>query len=126
MASTDLDALVALFRSTGGARWCERDDGDTAAELANWSGVDLNDDGRVVQLFQNENGLKGDFAGDACFSLETDLLDQPQDFMIEESDFAECGVLLNTYTCSRLNTPSWLMLVRYSSFGALGLPACPV
>ncbi|CAN0352184.1 unnamed protein product, partial [Ectocarpus sp. 6 AP-2014] len=36
MISTDREALVALFRSTGGAGWRRRDNWDTDADLATW------------------------------------------------------------------------------------------
>ncbi|CBJ27067.1 LRR-GTPase of the ROCO family, putative pseudogene [Ectocarpus siliculosus] len=59
MASTDRDALVALYRSTGGAGWFKSDDWDTGAGLATWFGVEVNDQGRVVRLFLNKNNLQG-------------------------------------------------------------------
>ncbi|CAN0321722.1 unnamed protein product, partial [Ectocarpus fasciculatus] len=59
MASTDRDALVALYRSTGGAGWFKSDDWDTDVGLATWFGVEVNDQGRVVRLFLNKNNLQG-------------------------------------------------------------------
>ncbi|CAM9177444.1 unnamed protein product [Ectocarpus sp. 8 AP-2014] len=59
MALTDRDALVALFRSTGGASWDKKDNWDTAAEIATWSGVQVNDEGRVVKLRLKSNNLRG-------------------------------------------------------------------
>ncbi|CAN0021352.1 unnamed protein product [Ectocarpus fasciculatus] len=59
MALTDRAALVALFRSTGGASWGRKDSWDTSAELATWSGVEVNDDGRVVRLSLGSNNLQG-------------------------------------------------------------------
>ncbi|CAM9847245.1 unnamed protein product, partial [Ectocarpus sp. 12 AP-2014] len=49
-ASTDRDALVALFVSTNGANWTCNDNWDTDAELGTWHGVDVNERGRVVKL----------------------------------------------------------------------------
>ncbi|CBJ33081.1 LRR-GTPase of the ROCO family, putative pseudogene [Ectocarpus siliculosus] len=59
MVSTDHEALVALFRSTGGAGWRRRDNWDTDADLATWDGVKVNDQGRVVKLDLAYNKLQG-------------------------------------------------------------------
>ncbi|CAM9407704.1 unnamed protein product, partial [Ectocarpus sp. 13 AM-2016] len=59
MALADRDALVALFRSTGGASWGRKDRWDTSAELATWCGVEVNDEGRVVRLSLGSNNLEG-------------------------------------------------------------------
>ena len=60
MASTDREALIALFRSTGGAGWTNRDNWDTDAELATWYGVAaVNEQGRVVELQLEHNHLQG-------------------------------------------------------------------
>ncbi|CAM9896761.1 unnamed protein product, partial [Ectocarpus sp. 8 AP-2014] len=45
MSSTDREALIALFRSIGGAGWMQRDNWDTDAVLATWYGVEVNDQG---------------------------------------------------------------------------------
>ncbi|CAM9952152.1 unnamed protein product, partial [Ectocarpus fasciculatus] len=58
MALTDHDALVALFRSTGGAHWDKKDNWDTAAEISTWSGVQVNEDGRVVKVHLESNNLQ--------------------------------------------------------------------
>ncbi|CAN0020530.1 unnamed protein product, partial [Ectocarpus sp. 12 AP-2014] len=58
MASTDREALVALFRSTGGAGWWRRGNWDTDAAIATWDGVNVNDQGRVVKLFLHTNNLQ--------------------------------------------------------------------
>lgn len=60
MASTDRDALVALLLATRGQDgWERKDNWDTDAELAEWYGVCLNQDGRVVKLDLNHNNLRG-------------------------------------------------------------------
>ncbi|CAM9658573.1 unnamed protein product [Ectocarpus sp. 12 AP-2014] len=59
MGSTDRDALVALFRSTGGASWRRKDYWDTAADLGSWFGVILNNQGRVAELKLAVNNLQG-------------------------------------------------------------------
>ncbi|CAN0201479.1 unnamed protein product, partial [Ectocarpus fasciculatus] len=59
MASTDREALIALFRSTGGVRWRRRDNWDTDAVLATWYGVEVNDQGRVARLYLEANNLQG-------------------------------------------------------------------
>ncbi|CAN0467251.1 unnamed protein product [Ectocarpus sp. 12 AP-2014] len=59
MVSTDREALVSLFRSTGEAGWIRRDNWDTDADLATWNGVTVNDQGRVVNLDLKYNNLQG-------------------------------------------------------------------
>ncbi|CAM9789641.1 unnamed protein product [Ectocarpus sp. 8 AP-2014] len=59
MASTDREALIALFRSTGGAGWRRRGNWGTDAELATWDGVEVNVQGRVVELGLANNNLQG-------------------------------------------------------------------
>ncbi|CAM9463368.1 unnamed protein product, partial [Ectocarpus sp. 4 AP-2014] len=58
-ASTDRDALVALFISTNGANWTCNDNWDTDAELGTWHGVDVNERGRVVKLKLGLHNLRG-------------------------------------------------------------------
>ncbi|CAN0057871.1 unnamed protein product [Ectocarpus sp. 6 AP-2014] len=59
MSSGDRAALVALCRSTGVTRWNHNNVWDTNADLSEWHGVQVNDDGRVVELDLNNNNLKG-------------------------------------------------------------------
>lgn len=59
MASTDRDALVALFRSTGGSSWKKKDNWNTGAELLRWHGVKVNNQGRVVGITLYSNNLRG-------------------------------------------------------------------
>ncbi|CAN0113723.1 unnamed protein product [Ectocarpus sp. 6 AP-2014] len=58
-ASTDRDALVALFISTNGPNWTCNDNWDTDAELGTWHGVDVNERGRVVKLHLGLHNLRG-------------------------------------------------------------------
>ncbi|CAN0454574.1 unnamed protein product [Ectocarpus fasciculatus] len=59
MSSGDRAALVALFRSTGGTQWKYSWNWDTDADLWQWHGVQVNDDGRVVMLILLNNNLEG-------------------------------------------------------------------
>ncbi|CAM9335067.1 unnamed protein product [Ectocarpus sp. 13 AM-2016] len=59
MSSEDRAALVALFRSTGGTRWNGKGNWDTDADLSQWHGVQVNNDGRVVYLVLISNNLRG-------------------------------------------------------------------
>lgn len=58
-ATTDRDALAALFRSTGGDTWHRKYGWDTNAELSCWHGVKVNVEGRVVKLSLAKNNLEG-------------------------------------------------------------------
>lgn len=59
MASTDRDVLVVLYRSTGGDSWRHKENWNSSADLSQWHGVDVNDEGRVVQLNLTVNNLEG-------------------------------------------------------------------
>lgn len=59
MASGDRDVLEALFRSTDGDGWAERNNWATDAELSTWFGVTVDVNGRVEELVLPENNLQG-------------------------------------------------------------------
>ncbi|CAM9417159.1 unnamed protein product, partial [Hapterophycus canaliculatus] len=59
MASADRDALLALFRWTGGAYWKNKTNWGTDAALSSWDGVKVNDEGRVIMLNLHRNNLQG-------------------------------------------------------------------
>lgn len=59
MASTDRPALAALFQATDGAGWSRNAKWDTDAELAAWYGVEVDEEGRVIELKLDTNNLQG-------------------------------------------------------------------
>lgn len=59
MADVERVALRELFRSTGGAYWKIKTNWYTDVELAAWSGVEVNREGRVVKLSLGDNNLSG-------------------------------------------------------------------
>ncbi|CAN0131334.1 unnamed protein product [Pylaiella littoralis] len=59
MASTDRDALVALYNATDGANWRLKANWNTDVDISLWHGIALNDQGRVVQLHLSGNNLRG-------------------------------------------------------------------
>ncbi|CAM9634543.1 unnamed protein product, partial [Pylaiella littoralis] len=59
MASTDRDALAALYNATDGANWRQKANWNTDADLSLWHGIAVNDQGRVVQLNISGNNLRG-------------------------------------------------------------------
>ena len=59
-AETDREALVALYNATNGENWFESDNWLSDAPLGEWYGVNTNDDGRVIALDLNFNGLSGE------------------------------------------------------------------
>ena len=59
MAATDRDALLVLFRLTDGRNWTNNTNWDTDAELSEWYGVNVNDQGRVLKLSLSTNNLRG-------------------------------------------------------------------
>lgn len=56
---SERDALVALFESTGGSDWTNRDGWLSDDELGNWYGVDTDSQGHVTRIVLNENNLVG-------------------------------------------------------------------
>eukprot|EP00903_Cladosiphon_okamuranus_P021371 g19641.t1 len=57
MAVTDHDALVALYDATDGPNWQDSSDWGTDADLSDWYGVKVNDQGLVVQLHLSCNKI---------------------------------------------------------------------
>lgn len=57
--ATDREALVALYRSTGGTTWSNRTYWLSAAPLSEWYGVVTDGSGRVTSLALSRNGLNG-------------------------------------------------------------------
>ena len=58
--SADRDALTALYNATGGANWTRGDNWLSEYPIGKWSGVEVNDRGRLASLRLNENGLSGE------------------------------------------------------------------
>ena len=56
---SERDALVALFESTAGSGWINRDGWLSDAELGNWYGVDTDSLGHVTRLVLDGNNLVG-------------------------------------------------------------------
>ena len=56
---TERDVLVALYGTTGGPGWTNRNGWLTEAPLRRWSGVEVDAQGRVVGLDLGYNGLSG-------------------------------------------------------------------
>ncbi|CAM9343840.1 unnamed protein product, partial [Ectocarpus sp. 4 AP-2014] len=50
MCQTDRDVLIALCNATGGGDWKARKNWNTDADLSQWHGVKVNNEGRVVEL----------------------------------------------------------------------------
>ena len=57
--ATDRAALEALYDAAGGADWTDSTSWKTDAPLSEWFGVTTSDEGRVVGLELNSNGLTG-------------------------------------------------------------------
>lgn len=113
-ASTDRDALAALFRAAGGESWRCKDNWDTDAELARWHGVTVNVDGRVVKISLCLNGLRGTpKVHEACLVV----LDVP----ISISS-GECGLAIEN--CRSFHNCLSLGVVGYRMPASLCLSFC--
>ena len=53
------EALVALYDAMDGANWTRSDNWDTDAPLERWYGVELDDNGQVIELDLSNNQLSG-------------------------------------------------------------------
>jgi hypothetical protein len=61
---SDRLALEAFFKSTGGANWTNKTGWMTDAELGDWHGVTVDEEGRVTRLDLRDNGLAGPLPSD--------------------------------------------------------------
>ena len=52
--------LVALFHATGGPNWENKEGWLTNAPIGQWENVTVNEEGAVVRLSLNEDGLEGE------------------------------------------------------------------
>jgi len=59
MASTNRDALLALYHATGGPSWRRRRNWDTEASISTWSEVEVTDQGHAMKLCLTANNLRG-------------------------------------------------------------------
>ena len=60
ISKRDRDALIALYRATGGANWTNKENWLSNRPLDEWYGVTTGEGGRVTWLELSENGLKGE------------------------------------------------------------------
>ena len=71
--SADRDALIAFYNSTDGANWIRNDNWLSDKPIGEWFGVGADDDGRVVVLGLQGNGLSGEIPPElgALLNLES-------------------------------------------------------
>ncbi|MCY3855537.1 MAG: Ig-like domain-containing protein [Rhodospirillales bacterium] len=58
-SAADRAALVALYESAGGDNWVNRTNWLSDEPMAEWYGIQIGDDGRVVAIALGNNGLEG-------------------------------------------------------------------
>ena len=58
-SAADREALVALYESAGGDDWVNRANWLSDEPMAEWYGIQIGDDGRVVIIALGNNGLEG-------------------------------------------------------------------
>ncbi|MYC20918.1 MAG: hypothetical protein F4X62_05470 [Caldilineaceae bacterium SB0662_bin_25] len=66
-------ALVALYRATDGANWKNNANWLTSAPLGTWHGVFTDEDGHVIELRLEQNGLRGSLSALNAFTYLTTL-----------------------------------------------------
>lgn len=72
--ATDREALIALFKAANGHSWENARFWCSAADLRDWYGVTVNDDGRVVELRLLNNKMSGNI-GSKTRTLALSLFD---------------------------------------------------
>ncbi len=60
ISKRDRDALIALYRATGGANWTNKENWLSNRPLDEWYGVTTGSSGRVTWIELSENGLRGE------------------------------------------------------------------
>ena len=60
MDAGDRTALIAIYQGTGGDAWLKKTGWGTDAPLSEWQGVSVDEEGRVVGLYLNNNNLVGE------------------------------------------------------------------
>ena len=60
LADSDRDALITLYNATNGANWNNNDNWLSDRPIEEWHGVDVDDNGRVVDLVLWLNNLSGE------------------------------------------------------------------
>ena len=63
-ASTDRDALVALYQATDGDNWVNNENWLSNAPVGSWYGITTDISGRVTELDLSENGLRGSISSE--------------------------------------------------------------
>ncbi len=56
---SDREALEALYEATGGPEWVRSENWLMDAPVGDWYGVEVDEQGRAVELYLNANGLRG-------------------------------------------------------------------
>ena len=77
-SSDYLYVLMALYEATGGAHWIRADNWLTAAPPEEWYGIELDEEGRIIGLALEANGLAGQIPselGDLSFLSHLSLDD---------------------------------------------------
>ena len=59
-SAEDRAVLVELYNATGGANWTDNTNWLSEEAMREWHGVNTDDEGRVAELFLNENQLNGE------------------------------------------------------------------
>ena len=73
IATSDKEALVALYNATNGANWTKKDNWLSEEPLSTWHGVEVDNSGRVLRLHLTFNRLSGTIPDLSALANLTDL-----------------------------------------------------
>lgn len=78
----DREALIALYKATGGDNWIHNDNWCSDKPLSEWYGVTTDQEGRVISLGLSNNNLSGDFPDNI------DLLTKLRELYLDFNNFS--------------------------------------
>ena len=128
-ANTDRAALGALYNTTDGANWHDKDKRQSEAPMGEWYGVTTNSDGRVTHLDLYDNELSGEIPAALGGLTNLEGLDLSNNQLTGEIP-AELGDLINlTRLFLRSNqlvgcVPEGLRNTPDNDLALLGLQSC--
>jgi len=105
-AATDKEALIALYRATGGDSWTYNSNWLSNVPLNTWYGVTTDEDGRVTKLELGYNGLSGTIPSELGMLVQLEKLSLHVNELSGEIP-AEVGNLTNltglSFCCNNLS-----------------------
>merc|ERR1712070_1108019 len=94
IVDAEIATLVALYRSTVGEQWWQNDKWLTDAPVSQWYGVDVDDEGQVIEIDLSNNGLEGSIPPELAGLSKLEDLDLSYNYLQGRIP-PELGLLVN-------------------------------